>query len=247
MDSTQGGGLGLMNILIVDDESLAREELEFLVKDNPKVSAVYEADTIDAAFRVISKFKIDLLFLDIQLGEENGFDLADDLKTKKNAPKIVFATAYDQYALDAFNASAVDYILKPFEQERVNQAIDKISEIEVAPENPQTTNPRVSITEDEKTSVILKSDIISAYVEKGDFIINTSQRLFKTKQTLIKFSENLDSKQFLQVHRSYLVNLNKVASVEPSFNHTYELTMTDGSKIPVSRSFVTEMKQALGM
>lgn len=76
-----------MNILIVDDESLAREELEFLVKDNPKVSAVYEADTIDAAFRVISEFKIDLLFLDIQLGEENGFDLADDLKTKKNALK----------------------------------------------------------------------------------------------------------------------------------------------------------------
>lgn len=103
-----------MNVLIVDDEALAREELVFLVKDNVKISSVHEADTIDSAFRIISEFKIDLLFLDIQLGNENGFDLADDLKERKNAPKIIFATAYDQYALDAFNASAVDYVLKPF-------------------------------------------------------------------------------------------------------------------------------------
>jgi len=237
----------MMNVLIVDDEALAREELAFLVKDNVKISSVHEADTIDAAFRIISEFKIDLLFLDIQLGNENGFDLADDLKERKNAPKIIFATAYDQYALDAFNASAVDYVLKPFEQERINEAIEKVSEIEPVRDLTRITNPRISITEDEKTAVILKSDIIAAYVENGDLIVNTTQRLFRTKQTLVKFAESLDREHFLQVHRSYLVNLDKIASVEPSFNHTYELTMNDGSKIPVSRSFIAEMKRALSM
>ncbi|CUS25457.1 response regulator [Paucilactobacillus oligofermentans DSM 15707 = LMG 22743] len=236
-----------MNVLIVDDEALAREELVFLVKDNVKISSVHEADTIDSAFRIISEFKIDLLFLDIQLGNENGFDLADDLKERKNAPKIIFATAYDQYALDAFNASAVDYVLKPFEQERINEAIDKVSEIEPVRDLTRITNPRISITEDEKTAVILKNDIIAAYVENGDLIVNTTQRLFRTKQTLVKFAESLDREHFLQVHRSYLVNLDKIASVEPSFNHTYELTMNDGSKIPVSRSFIAEMKRALSM
>ena len=236
-----------MNVLIVDDEALAREELAFLVKDNVKIASVHEADTIDAAFRIISEFKIDLLFLDIQLGNENGFDLADDLKERKNAPKIIFATAYDQYALDAFNASAVDYVLKPFEQERINEAIEKVSEIEPVRDLTRITNPRISITEDEKTAVILKSDIIAAYVENGDLIVNTTQRLFRTKQTLVKFAESLDREHFLQVHRSYLVNLDKIASVEPSFNHTYELTMNDGSKIPVSRSFIAEMKRALSM
>lgn len=237
----------MMNVLIVDDEALAREELVFLVKDNVKISSVHEADTIDAAFRIISEFKIDLLFLDIQLGNENGFDLADDLKERKNAPKIIFATAYDQYALDAFNASAVDYVLKPFEQERINEAIEKVSEIEPVRDLTRITNPRISITEDEKTAVILKNDIIAAYVENGDLIVNTTQRLFRTKQTLVKFAESLDREHFLQVHRSYLVNLDKIASVEPSFNHTYELTMNDGSKIPVSRSFIAEMKRALSM
>jgi len=237
----------MMNVLIVDDEALAREELAFLVKDNVKISSVHEADTIDAAFRIISEFKIDLLFLDIQLGNENGFDLADDLKERKNAPKIIFATAYDQYALDAFNASAVDYVLKPFEQERINEAIEKVSEIEPVRDLTRITNPRISITEDEKTAVILKNDIIAAYVENGDLIVNTTQRLFRTKQTLVKFAESLDREHFLQVHRSYLVNLDKIASVEPSFNHTYELTMNDGSKIPVSRSFIAEMKRALSM
>ncbi|WP_137596684.1 LytR/AlgR family response regulator transcription factor [Paucilactobacillus kaifaensis] len=239
-----------MRVLIVDDEPLAREELKYLLTQNQNVTAILEADSIASAQKWLEKETINLIFLDIQLGDENGFTLADQIKKISQRPRIIFATAYDEYALDAFNANALDYILKPFEQSRVDEAIQKGMGVNAATEidaQKSRDNPRISVTNEDKTRVINKKDIVAAYVENGDLVIVTKQAEFRTKQTLVHLQELLNPQQFLQVHRSFLVNLNEVRAAEPSFNHTYELTMTNGKKIPVSRSFVSEMKRALGM
>lgn len=236
-----------MQILIVDDEPLAREELRYLLEQNQHVSQIFEAADIATAQRQLMNQQVDLVFLDIQLGADNGFTLAKRLKDISARPRIIFATAYDQYALDAFNANALDYILKPFEQSRVDEAIQKgLSTQQKAP-NFQDHNPRISITSEDKTNIINKTDIIYASVEQGALIIQTTSARYQTRQTLVHLQNQLDPHRFMQVHRSYIVNLDQVSQTEPSFNHTYELTMVNGDKIPVGRAYVAAMKTALGM
>lgn len=236
-----------MKVLVVDDEPLAREELSFLLEQNKHVDDIAEAENISEAKNWLIKETIDLVFLDIQLGDENGLELANQLKELSSRPRIIFATAYDQYALDAFNANALDYILKPFEQSRVDEAIEKGLMVNPSVGKTENDNPRISITEADKTKVINKADIIYAFVEQGELVIVTYEQRYHTRQTLTRFMESLNPKTFMQTHRSFLVNLNEVGQAEPSFNHTYELTMSNGEKVPVGRAFVTDMKNALGM
>lgn len=233
-----------MQILIVDDEPLARAELRYLLTQNHHVTAVFEAENIQTAQQQLLTQKIDLVFLDIQLGDDNGFTLAQQLKQISTQPRIIFATAYDQYALDAFNANALDYILKPFEQSRVDEAIAKGLRTQAT---TPAVNPRLSVTTDDKTWVLNQADLLYAYVEQGLLVLKTAQATYKTRESLAHFQTHLNPQQFMQVHRSYLVNLDQVVQTEPSFNHTYQLTLSNGDKVPVGRAFVTAMKTALGM
>lgn len=114
-----------MNILVVDDEPLARDELSYLLKQNLLVDAVDQADSIATAISKLLKGKIDVIFIDISLNDENGFELADELKKLAQPPLIIFATAFDSFAVKAFDIDAIDYILKPFEQMRIDQALEK--------------------------------------------------------------------------------------------------------------------------
>lgn len=242
-----------MKVLIVDDEPLARDELHYLLEQNDQVTAIDEADGVMAAKKAINEGHPDLVFLDIQLGDGSGMTFAKQLKKQPDCPYIVFATAYDQYALDAFEANAVDYVLKPFEQDRINETIERVAKLN-SPVNPvdnvisqQQKNPRMSITSEERTIVLQKRDILYIQAENGSIHIYTTDQPFTSKQTLRSIINQLDPNRFIRVHRSFVVNLNKVKELQPSFNHTYELTLTDGSKVPVSRSYVNATKQALGM
>ncbi|MEQ2466909.1 LytR/AlgR family response regulator transcription factor [Niallia hominis] len=118
----------MIKALIIEDEPLARDELSYLLKRSNKMEIVGECDCLETALEYIDNLEIDVIFLDIELGEENGMNLAERLNLKENgnAPEIVFATAYDEYALQAFNVNALDYLLKPFEEERINQTIIKL-------------------------------------------------------------------------------------------------------------------------
>lgn len=246
-----------MKVLIVDDEPLAREELHYLVGQNPNVEAVYEADGVNEAQQIVAEQHPQLMFLDIQLTDGSGMALAESLKDLPKHPYIVFATAYDQYALDAFKADAIDYILKPFSQDQVNDAISRVQKIissstgkePVAKrEQAQQTNPRLSLTNDDRTIVIQKASILYIQTQGGETMASVQGgHQISSKQSLTSLLKQLDPAQFIRVHRSFAVNLNMVSELEPSFNHTYELTLKDGSKIPVSRSYVAKVKQALGM
>lgn len=242
-----------MKVLIVDDEPLARDELRYLLEQNRLVQTIDEADGVTTAKKQLGQERPDLIFLDIQLDDGSGMTFAKQLKKEPNCPYIVFATAYDQYALDAFEANAVDYILKPFEQERINETIERVAKL-LTPQDQdelvataQQSNPRMSLTSDERTLVLQKRNILYIQAENGFTHVYTTERQFQSKQTLRSIVDQLDPRRFIRVHRSFVVNLNMVRELQPSFNHTYELTLQDGSKIPVSRSYVGETKRALGM
>lgn len=243
-----------MKVLIVDDEPLTRDELHYLLEQNRLVDSITEADGVATAKTAISADHPDLVFLDIQLDDGSGMTFAKQLKKNPHCPYIVFATAYDQYALDAFEANAVDYVLKPFEQDRINETIERVNKLltsQVDDEAPvattQQSNPRMSLTSDERTLVLQKRNILYIQAENGFTHVFTTERHFKSKQTLRSIVEQLDPRRFIRVHRSFVVNLNMVRELQPSFNHTYELTLQDGSKVPVSRSYVSATKRALGM
>ncbi|WP_311406707.1 LytTR family transcriptional regulator DNA-binding domain-containing protein [Liquorilactobacillus uvarum] len=246
-----------MDILIVDDEPLSRSELSYLLKQNITVGKVMEADGIKEALSILLTHKIDLIFLDISLNEENGFTLAKELKQLVNPPLVIFATAYDKYAIQAFDINAIDYVLKPFEQTRVNQALKKANTALVnrnrsnkqdKDPSPQNKADFITLTADEKTAVIKTKDIISATVENGLLTVTTSSNHdFVSHETLSWIKGQLDPQKFMQVHRSAIVCLECIREIQPWFNHTFVLILTNNARIPVGRSFMKELKQRLNM
>ncbi|QLL70057.1 LytTR family DNA-binding domain-containing protein [Lactobacillus sp. 3B(2020)] len=244
-----------MKVLIVDDEPLAREELRYLVADHPAVEEVLEADGVAEANTTVNNQKPDLVFLDIKLGDGNGMALAKRWKRASYQPAVIFATAYDQYALDAFEADALDYILKPFDEDRVQEAIDRVLRVHGQKQVDESVNrissqenPRLSVMAEDLTIVISKEELCYLEAQSGNVYLHLiNGKEVVSRQTLTSLTEQLSTEQFLQVHRSYVVNLNQISILQPATNHTYELTMINGDKVPVSRSFVGKLKVALGL
>lgn len=244
-----------MKVLIVDDEPLARNELHYLLKENVLINEIDEANGVMMADQKVNANQPDLVFLDIKLDDGNRMTLARRWKKLPQPPAIVFATAYDNYAVDAFNEAAVDYILKPFDPECINEAVARVAKIrgtadqaENVAEQAARQNPRPSITIDDKTMVIQKRDVM--YIEtQGDYthLHLRNDKLLISRQTLTSIAQLLNPRHFMRIHRGFIVNLDEIDEMQPSFNHTYELTLKDGSKISVSRSYVAKTKKAIGL
>ena len=244
-----------MKVLIVDDEPLARNELHYLLKENVLINEIDEANGVMMADQKVNANQPDLVFLDIKLDDGNGMALARRWKKLPQPPAIVFATAYDNYAVDAFNEAAVDYILKPFDPERINETVARVAKIrgtadpaENVAEQAAWQNPRLSITIDDKTMVIQKRDIMYIETQGGYTHLHLrNDKLLISRQTLTSIAQLLNPRHFMRIHRGFIVNLDEIDEMQPSFNHTYELTLKDGSKIPVSRSYVAKTKKAIGL
>ena len=244
-----------MKVLIVDDEPLARNELHYLLKENVLINEIDEANGVMMADQKVNANQPDRVFLDIKLDDGNGMALARRWKKLPQPPAIVFATAYDNYAVDAFNEAAVDYILKPFDPERINEAVARVAKIrgtadqaENVAEQAAWQNPRLSITIDDKTMVIQKRDIMYIETQGGYTHLHLrNDKLLISRQTLTSIAQLLNPRHFMRIHRGFIVNLDEIDEMQPSFNHTYELTLKDGSKIPVSRSYVAKTKKAIGL
>lgn len=242
-----------MKILVVDDEPLARTELLYLIKKSPSLKnhpvTLYQAEDIKEAQGILLKHLIDLLFLDISLNDENGFELAEELKQLAHAPLIIFATAYDEYAVKAFDIGAFDYILKPFEQKRIDRALKKATANLTAKFQKTSSNgSEVLIVElDDRNVVIKKANIVAATVNKGVLTITTSKQKFETRKTLAWLKQHLTDVTFVQVHRNAIVNIGDIKEIQPWFNHTLLLLMSNGVKIQVGRSYRKELKRRLDM
>ncbi|MBS4179563.1 LytR/AlgR family response regulator transcription factor [Lederbergia citrea] len=244
----------MLKAYIVDDEPLARDELKYLLIRSKEVEILGESDCIEDAMADITALEPDLVFLDIELAEDNGLSLAKQLVKLDPNPAIVFATAYDDYALQAFELNAVDYILKPFDESRIQKTLEKIKKMqkignEDPPSHPVMSNDRngkIAILVDERIVLLIYEDILYLESSEGKCTIKTIEQEYIVSDALVVLEKKLNKAQFFRVHRSFIVNLDHIIEIEPWFNSTYNLIMKDGSKVSVSRTYVKELKQLLG-
>ncbi|WP_350344473.1 LytTR family DNA-binding domain-containing protein [Proteinivorax tanatarense] len=237
-----------IKVAIIDDELPSREELKFLLSHRRELDIAYEADNFEDAFDLVNHKDIDLLFLDIQLKDKSGVDLAEIIDHKNI--EIIFATAYDMYAVKAFSLNAVDYLLKPFSQLRVEKAVNKalnkiLKERDVKKSYPQ----KLTFWKGEKMHVISPEEIVFITVDEKQVKIYTDKGIFFDHTTLKDVQQKLEPKSFIKTHRSYVINLEKISEIIPWFNSTFNLKMEKYTqmKIPVSRSYLQNFKKELGL
>jgi len=254
-----------LKALIVDDEYPARQELRYLLNNFDNIEIVGEAANAQEALALIKALDYQVLFLDVSMPGMTGLELGAAIQELPKPPHVIFITAYDEYALQAFEVNAVDYLLKPVEPGRLKKAIDKVIKAyqEVAagaseketpetgkgkPDAAQIKIDRIPAEKQGKTVLVAESDIFYAFTEQDYIYIKTFNDKLLTRFTLKDLTARLNPQMFFRTHRCYLVNLHKVKEIVPFFNGTYNLVVEDKeqSEVPVSRAQAKKLRKILG-
>ncbi len=239
----------LIRTLIVDDEYPARAELRHLLGRCDSVQVVGEAADAQEALKLIKAIAYDVVFLDIRMPGLSGLELAGELYTQKNAPGIVFVTAYEEYALDAFGVGAVDYLIKPVTEKRLSEVIARLKE-RFRPEKDKTL-ATVAIIRRGNIIPVPTQEITHIYAESDRVIVCTYGERASAPHTytLEQLASRLPQDMFFRSHRSFVVNLKFIKEIKPDLNGTYVLYINDrqNSEVPVSRSRVSALKERLGL
>ncbi|WP_209121375.1 LytTR family DNA-binding domain-containing protein [Alkalihalobacillus sp. BA299] len=234
--------------IIIDDEPFSRDELKFLLENDSDVEIVAEADSGEKGLEMIMTKNPDVIFVDIEMRQMSGLDLAKTIQNMKKIPLIIFATAYPNYAAKAFRVEALDYLLKPFDEEQLQETMKRVKDRLSFNEKNEQTSPIAKLAvEDEGRIVYLSpSEISYLYREERETIICTKDRKFSLKAPIKELEEKLKGYPFFRTHKSYLVNLDKVEQLIPWFNGAYQLKVV-GKKdeIPVSRNYVKSLRAHL--
>lgn len=245
-----------MKALIVDDERLARQELKSLLEKYEEINVIGESNNAENAKKKIESLKPDLVFLDIQMPAKTGFDLLEELSF---VPKIIFTTAYDEYALKAFEVSAFDYLLKPIEQDRLDDCLKKLAreshveeegeERENSSEDHEKLSPsdQVFVKDGDRCWFVKLSDV-SAFESEGNYV----RVFFENNKPLILKSLNnledrLDEKHYFRANRKFIINLEWVDSIENWFNGGLRVSLKDGKQIEVSRRQAAKFKDRMSL
>jgi two-component system LytT family response regulator len=250
---------GPLRAVIVDDEELARGLLREYLRGAGGVEVVAECANGFEAVKAVSEHKPDLVFLDVQMPKLDGFEV---LELIDPAVSVIFVTAYDQYAMKAFDANAVDYLLKPFSSDRFKKALDRVrqrlgnpappapkiaaTELTAAARPPEQKFERIVVKDGTKVHIIPldKLDYIEA---QDDYIaLRSEKKSYLKQQTISSIEAQLDPKKFIRIHRSYIVNLERIARIEPYTKDSRVAVLLDGSQLPVSRSGHAKLKSLLG-
>ena len=252
----------MITAIVVDDESPAREELIYILEKQKQVKVIGQASHGLEAISLNRKLKPDLMFLDIKMPKLNGIEVAKRLAKEPHVPYIVFITAYEEYALEAFEVNAVDYILKPVCEERLKKGLDRIFE-RIGNENKDyfmrlnkliddlnisESMNIISVYHNGKLIPLEHKDIIYATVEDKNTVIVSTKGKYSINCTLSELNKKLNSLHFFRSHKSYLINLDMIESIEPWFNSTYNVKLKNiDNKIPVSRSQSKEFKDIMNI
>ncbi|ELR69879.1 two-component system, regulatory protein [Fulvivirga imtechensis AK7] len=239
-----------MKVLIIDDERLARKELINLLQDYSQIEVVGEATNADEAIELVNTLSPDLLFLDIQMPGKTGFEMLEMLD---NVPQVIFTTAYDEFALKAFEVNALDYLLKPIQTERLNESINKLT-LKSKTVSSDLINSKKLCLEDQ------------VFVKDGDkcwFVSLSNIRLFESDGNYIKvffdnnrpmihkslnaLDEKLDPRSFFRASRKHIVNLSWVEGIEPWFNGGLMVKLRGGDKVEVSRRQAAKFKEMMSL
>ncbi|WP_296698123.1 response regulator [Algoriphagus sp.] len=244
-----------MRAIVIDDERLARKELITLLNQLESVEVVGEAVNVDDAKEKIDQLNPDVIFLDIQMPEKTGFELLEELD---QVPHVIFTTAYDEYALKAFQVNALDYLLKPIEPKRLEEAINKLSSKIDANSKKEDFNYSAN-----QKKLTLEDQV---FVKDGDrcwFVRLSNVRLFESDGNYIKvyfdnfkpmihkslnaLDERLDEKSFFRASRKHIINLGWVEGIEPWFNGGLVVTLKGGDRIEVSRRQAARFKEMMSL
>ena len=245
-----------MRAILIDDEPLARSVVREYLAPWVDIEVVDECNDGFEGVKSIMQHKPDLIFLDIQMPKINGFEMLELLEEK---PDVIFATAFDEYALQAFEAHAVDYLLKPFTRERFDKAIQKWMDHHQTPATKQKTQEllddvaqtaqkdRVVVKTGTKIKIIPVEDII--YLEADDDYVNihTPAGSFLKNKTMAFFEKTLDATQFVRVHRSYIVRIQEITRIDPYEKDSHLAILKSGDKVPVSKTGYGKLRQVLGL
>ena len=254
-----------LSAVIVDDEQLALDELSYLLKSVGDVSVVAQGRNGLEAINLIKEHSPDLVFLDVQMPGLDGFGVIKKLLDRKiSLPQLVFATAFDQYAVKAFEVNAVDYLLKPFDKKRVNQAVDrarkklqgtspstdKLDSLVKMLEAQRPQNSKVLLRSAGRLFLIDQKDVCFASIEDGVItVVSNSLEGQSNCRTLEELLASLDADMFWRAHRSFVVNINRIKEVVPWFKSSYQLRMDDRkqTEIPVSRAQTKRLRELFGL
>jgi two-component system LytT family response regulator len=245
-----------IRIIIIDDEAPARELIKHYLKEVDSIEIIAECSDGFSALKSISQLKPDLVFLDIQMPRLTGIELVEVLTEK---PEIIFTTAYDQFALRAFELNAVDYLMKPFEKRRflvaVNKAIEKIRSgagkktpvNQLFTKKPDSLSPvnRIVVRKANSINIIPVDQV--RYVEAQDdyvMIYHSAGKALK-QQTMKFYEDNLPKESFVRIHRSYIVKIEEIFRIEPYSKDNYVAVLHSGDKLPVSRAGYKHLKEEL--
>lgn len=242
----------MIKTLIVDDEPLAAGLVKEFLSAYPQFEVVAICHDGFEALKAIQLFQPELIFLDIQMPKITGFEL---LELLENPPAVLFTTAFDQYAVQAFDVKGIDYLVKPFSEARFAQAIARFLNQQKAKIGPKVVDYPVSEERNKRLVVRVKNEIkiiqiqeVRYFEAEDDYIsIHTQEGKFLKKMTMKQLEESLDPDKFARIHRSFLVNLQEVAGLEPYEKESYLLRLRSGQKIPVSKSGYARLRLVLGL
>lgn len=252
-------GLDTLRVLVVDDTRLARRELRTLLSAHADIEVVGEADDVPAACEAIATLRPDLVLLDIQMPSGTGFDVLEALET---APPVVFTTAYDQYALQAFAANALDYLLKPVAPERLAEALARVRERRVRRARPEAGAPeaaesaprgmlgatdQVFLRDGERCWFVTLADISRIVVDGNYANVWFRDQKAMIARSLSALEDRLDPALFFRANRNTLVNLRMIRAIDLAVGEGYLLTLKDGSEVEVSRRQAKELRERLAL
>lgn len=242
-----------MKVIIIDDEPLARSIVREYLQPYSNIEIVAECQDGFEGIKAIQQYEPALIFLDVQMPKINGFEM---LELIENPPAVIFTTAFDEFAIKAFELNATDYLLKPFSKDRFNKAIQKyhdqpakpesIPVIETAAQGAAQRN-RVVVKDGNKIKIIPVNQI--QYLEAADDYVKivTSEGSFLKKRTMNFFEQSMANHNFVRVHRSYIVNSQLITRIDPYEKDSHQILLSNGSKLPVSKAGYAKLKDVLGI
>lgn len=244
-----------MKAIIVEDEFPAREELKYFINNYSDIEILREFDNGLDVLKFIQENCIDVIFLDINIPLLDGMLLAKTINQFKKKPQIVFITAYKEYAVDAFELEAFDYVLKPYSEERILSMLKKLEKLkdveyrkDIADDLGEMHHSTVSLWKDNKLRVVNINDIYYCEARERETIVYTKDESYIVKNSISDFYNNLSSSLFFKTHRSYIVNLSKIQEIIPWFNNTYKLKLKYmNNEVFVSRSKIKEFKKIMNI
>ncbi len=233
-----------MNCIIVDDEYPSIQELSYFINNFSSIKILNKFVDSIKALEFVQNNSIDIIFLDISMPKFDGLAFSRVINTLKTKPFLVFITAYSEYAIDAFEVAAFDYILKPYSETRITDTLQRLENSTATKRN----NGKLTIKRNCKLCVLSIDDIYYCEVHEHEVYIYTRDEHYIVSSSISDFYKKLPHDNFFRCHRSYIVNLDKITEIIPWFNNTYILKLQDlNSEIPVSRQNILSFKQLMGI